>query len=178
LLLCWLPVLAGITLLAVAESSGWFCRVSSVLSVPESMGEESNTVYATLRLRTYECRVSYAGADGRLGTRDDLHVAGELYVPLDQDVTIHLTADDGPHRWCVPSLRRSIDVRKGQRLAVKIRASATGVFDMIVVDLSGCREDVTPARMIVDSPSDVQHWLNTKKQAQQAGQMPLLEVEP
>jgi heme/copper-type cytochrome/quinol oxidase subunit 2 len=113
-----------------------------------------------------------------MDTLDDIRIAGELRVPTNKLVTIQLEADDGPHRWYVPSLRRSVDLRKGQAVQIPIRVDVSGVFDMVVIDLSGYREDAFPARLVVEEAVDVRNWLDGRAQEQQRRQLPDPQVQP
>ncbi len=176
--LSWLPLLVGAALLAACEGSSWLFRVASVDPVTAASNQKSHDVWARVRLRTYECRVTYPGPDGQFDTPDDLRVAGELRLPLDDSVTIQLEADDGPHRWFVPALRKSIELRKGESVTTGVDADAAGDFDMVVVDLSRYREDAVHGRLIISSADTVQRWLEQRSREQLAKQLPASEVQP
>jgi heme/copper-type cytochrome/quinol oxidase subunit 2 len=176
--LWWLPLLVGAALLAACEGSSWFFRVASADPVTGASNRKSDGVWARVRLRTYECRVTYPGPDGQFDTPDDLRVAGELRLPLGDSVTIQLEADDGPHRWYVPALRTSVELRKGQSVTTRVHTDVAGDFDMVVVDLSRYREDAVHGRLIVSSADTAQQWLEQRSREQLAEQLPASEVQP
>jgi heme/copper-type cytochrome/quinol oxidase subunit 2 len=178
-LVCLMPALLGIAVFAVAECSGWFFHTPDKQTVGElSQPDNAGDVWAKLRIRAYECQVSYPGPDRRMDTLDDIRIAGELRIPSNKVVTIQLEADDGPHRWYVPALRRSVNLRKGEAVQIPVLVDASGEFDMIVIDLSGYREDAFPGRLIVQETVDVHRWLNGRAQEQQRRQLPDSQVQP
>jgi heme/copper-type cytochrome/quinol oxidase subunit 2 len=174
----WFPLMLGVALLAVAECSGWFLRIPPTETVEGTSAEPTREMWARLRLRAYECRVTYAGPDGRMDTTDDLRVAGELRLPQNETVTLQLEADDGPHRWYLPAWRRSVQLRKGEFVRFTARANVAGTFDMLVVDLSRIRQDALRGQVVVDSSSAVRRWLEQIARNQLSQQLPAPEVQP
>jgi heme/copper-type cytochrome/quinol oxidase subunit 2 len=176
----WLmPALLGVAVLAIAECSGWFCHIPAVPAVGRpSQPDNPGDVWAKLRIRAYECQITYPGPDRRMDTLDDIRSAGELRVPSNKVVTIQLETDDGPHRWYIPSLRRSVDLSKGEAVQIPINVDVSGVFDMVFIDLSGYREDAFPGRLVVEEAVDVRNWLHGRAQEQQRRQLPDPQVQP
>ncbi len=176
-----LPMLLGVVILAVSEFSGWMLAIPA--SVPASdaqqrLDDTPATLWALIRIREFECRVSYPGPDRTLNTLDDIHVAGELRIPVNETVRVQLEADDGPHRWFVPSLRRNVALRQSCPVQLSLSADVTGEFAMLRVDLSGDRQDATPGKLVVQPASDVRQWLDFRNEDQQRKQTPDPEVQP
>ena len=47
----------------------------------------------------YEWSTRYAGNDGLLHTQDDIICSGDIYVPVNETIQIHLTSKDNMYFW-------------------------------------------------------------------------------
>ena len=68
--------------------------------------------------RQFEWRMVYPGADGKYDTPDDVHIANELHIPMNQDVVIDLVSMDVLHSFFLPHLRIKQDAVPGLRIPV------------------------------------------------------------
>jgi cytochrome c oxidase subunit 2 len=90
--------------------------------------------------RQFEWRIRYAGKDGRLGTRDDLHTVNDLHLPVDEEVVIQ-------------------DVVPGMKQFVWFRANTEGVFDIVCAELCGWGHYKMRGRLTLESREEFDQWL-------------------
>ncbi len=75
--------------------------------------EQPKPPTALVIAKQFGWEVYYPGADGQLGTLDDIYVENELYVPDGEDVVIQLESRDVIHSFFVPALRVKQDIVPG-----------------------------------------------------------------
>ena len=79
----------------------------------------------------------YPGADGKLGTLDDLESAFELCVPAGEPVVLQLVSRDVIHSFFVPALRVKQDVVPGMRPEIWFEAREPGEYEIVCAELCG-----------------------------------------
>lgn len=109
--------------------------------------------------RQFEWRIKYPGADGELGTADDIFVVNDMHVPLDEMVMVRLEAADVLHDFFLPHLRIKQDAVPGMAIPVWFRAKETGVFDIVCAELCGWGHYKMKGRLTVEPRSDYEAWL-------------------
>lgn len=116
--------------------------------------------------RQFEWRLRYPGADGVLGTKDDIHTVNDLHVPLDEDVLVDLKSMDVLHDLFLPQVRVKQDAVPGMKIPVWFRAKEGGTYDLVCAELCGWGHYKMKGRLTVESRRDFQAWLD-KKYAEQ-----------
>ena len=58
-----------------------------------------------VNVKQFEWNVTYPGADGRLGTRDDFTLRNQLHVPVNRPVVALLNSEDVIHSFFIPAFR-------------------------------------------------------------------------
>src|SRR6185436_17443856 len=92
---------------------------------------------AEVRAAQFEWRFAYPGADGVLGTIDDVETPFELVVPVDADVVLRLVSRDVIHSFFVPQFRLKQDVVPGRAILIWFHATRTGTYDLVCAELCG-----------------------------------------
>lgn len=120
--------------------------------------------------RQFEWRCRYAGKDGILGTRDDVHTVNDLHLPVDEEVVIQIKSQDVLHSFFLPHVRVKQDVVPGMKQYVWFRANTTGTFDIVCAELCGWGHYKMRGRMTVESRANFDKWLDTTFAAQEQDQ--------
>jgi cytochrome c oxidase subunit 2 len=118
--------------------------------------------------RQFEWRLRYPGADGVIGTPDDIHHVNDLHIPVDTDVMVHLKSMDVLHSFFLPNLRIKQDAVPGHVIPVWFRAKETGTFDLVCAELCGWGHYKMKGRLTVQSRPEYEDWLRQMHQAQEA----------
>jgi cytochrome c oxidase subunit II len=85
--------------------------------------------------------------------------AGELHIPVNQDVTLHVKSDDVVHNFWVPELDRKVQAIPGHDNIVPIRATAIGTYHGFCAEFCGLEHALMRFDVIVQSPADYNAWL-------------------
>ncbi|MFL5891847.1 MAG: cytochrome c oxidase subunit II [Solirubrobacterales bacterium] len=105
-------------------------------------------------------RFEYPG--GRPGDR--VFSYGELTVPVDTTVLLHLTSTDVTHRWFIPTLGGQVDAIPGQDLGTWFRADETGIYHGQSTSFSGTSYATMRAWVRVVTPQEYQQFIASKRQ--------------
>jgi cytochrome c oxidase subunit 2 len=103
-------------------------------------------------------RFEYPG--GRPGDR--LFSYGELVVPVDTAVVLHITSTDVMHRWFIPALGGQVDAVPGKTAETWFRADREGVYRGQSTFFSGSGYAVMRAWVRVVSADAYQQYLRQK----------------
>ncbi len=101
---------------------------------------------------------TYPGADGKLGTADDI-TAKELHVPRQTPVRFSLEAADVLHAFYVPELRLKQDAVPGRAIEGWFDAIGDGTFEIGCAEICGKGHTTMRAVMVVASREEVDAWL-------------------
>ncbi len=105
-------------------------------------------------------RFEYPG--GRPGDR--IFSYGELTVPVDTTVLLHLTSTDVTHRWFIPALGGQVDAIPGQDSSTWFRADETGTYSGQSTSYSGTSYATMRAWVHVVTPQQYQRFIASKRQ--------------
>jgi cytochrome c oxidase subunit II len=105
-------------------------------------------------------RFEYPG--GRPGDR--IFSYGELTVPVDTTVLLHLTSTDVTHRWFVPALGGQVDALPGQDVGTWFRADEVGTYHGQSTAFSGTSFATMRAWVHVVTPQDYQRFIDHKRE--------------
>jgi cytochrome c oxidase subunit 2 len=120
--------------------------------------------------RQFEWRLRYPGKDGKLHTRDDIHVVNDLHVPVNEEVLIDLQSMDVLHSFFLPNLRVKQDAVPGMSQGVWFRALEPGEYDLVCAELCGWGHYKMKGRLTVQSRAQFEDWLAGKYAEQEATQ--------
>jgi cytochrome c oxidase subunit II len=103
-------------------------------------------------------RFEYPG--GQPGNR--IFSYGELTVPVDTTVLLHLTSTDVTHRWFIPALGGQVDALPGQDVGTWFRADEVGTYHGQSTAFSGTSYATMRAWVHVVTPEDYQRFIDSK----------------
>lgn len=118
-----------------------------------------NAIQMGVHAKQFEWEVSYAGADGKLGTPDDFTVRNQLHIPVDQPVAVQLTAEDVIHSFFVPEFRVKQDAVPGMNITAWFQATKTGEFEIGCAELCGMGHYRMRGRVFVHTPDEFTAWM-------------------
>ncbi len=102
----------------------------------------------------YRWSFAYPGADGLLGTADDIVRVNDFAVPVDSNVIFDLAAADMIHSFWVPSLRFKQDAVPGRIITRWFKAIKTGTYGIACAELCGVGHSDMKATLRVESRED------------------------
>ena len=121
------------------------------------------------RLGTSDTR--YVGPDNPLGLnpsdpsgQDDIVIVGDdLHLQVGKPVKVLLRSIDVLHDFNVPQFRAKMDIVPGFVTYFWFTPTRTGTFEVLCSELCGIGHADMRGRVIVDSESDYQSWLQQQK---------------
>lgn len=120
--------------------------------------------------RQFEWRLRYPGADGVMGTLDDIHHVNDMHVPVDEDILIDLKSADVLHDLFLPHLRIKQDAVPGMKIPVWFRATEQGTYDLVCAELCGWGHYKMKGKITIQSRPDYDAWLAKMAKDQEASQ--------
>jgi len=137
----------------------------NLLKNPASFPADAMQVMVTAK--QFEWNVTYAGADGRIGTADDLTSRNQLHVPVNQAVRVNLRAEDVIHSFFLPDFRLKQDAIPGEEIAVWFEATRTGEFTLGCAELCGLGHYRMKGTVFVHSDTDFQAWVASRAEEEE-----------
>src|SRR3954469_25116554 len=92
---------------------------------------------AEVNASQFDWRFRYPGADGKLGTADDIENPFEFVVPVHEEVLFILRSRDVIHSFFVPYFRLKQDAVPGMAIPVWFEATQEGTYDLVCAELCG-----------------------------------------
>jgi len=122
--------------LALAQIGPWE-RMKFEKSIPRGKDGHPQAPLCELWGSQFDWHAVYPGADGKLGTGDDLHSPYELVVPVNEPVVLHLRSRDVIHSFFVPSFRLKQDILPGRTTQIWFECTKAGRYDLLCAELCG-----------------------------------------
>lgn len=157
----WSVVPAAILLwLAISQYAAW-SDMRLERPVVQGPGGVRQDVPPLIRVyaQRFAWEFHHAGADGSVGTADDVIALNELVVPAGQDVVMEMLSRDVIHNFCVPSLRLKQDIVPGLKQLVWFRTHAGYSTDIVCTELCGWGHYLMQARLRCVSPEEYGAWI-------------------
>lgn len=108
---------------------------------------------------------THAGADGKLGTPDDIRTVDELHVVVDKTYHFELTSRDVLHSFSVPAFRLKQDAVPGRIIRGWFKPTQVGQFDVQCAEICGIGHGIMPARLVIESAEQHAAWLKASSPA-------------
>ena len=105
-------------------------------------------------------------------------VDGELHVPVNADVKLNISANDVIHSFWVPQFRLKQDAIPGKDTELRFVATKPGNYPVVCAELCGGYHGAMRTQVIVHSPSDFNHWLESRVAQVDAGAQTAIAVNP
>ena len=102
--------------------------------------------------------VSYPGADGKLGTDDDIKFDNDVHVPVNKIVRVHLASNDVIHSFFIPNMRFKQDAVPGRTLLAWFEATKPGKYELPCAELCGFGHSGMKGWLHVHSVEDYKKW--------------------
>lgn len=162
--ICW-SIIPAVTLLfiAVYQMHAW---ADAKMIRPKMEDGSLVPPIAEVTGRQFEWRIKYAGADGEIGTEDDIHVVNDLHLPEGEEIVLAVKSEDVLHSFFLPNVRLKHDLVPGMKQYVWFKLMKRGQFDIVCAELCGWGHYKMKGRLTVQSRPDFERWLEETRQAQ------------
>ncbi|MGE5819791.1 MAG: cytochrome c oxidase subunit II [Deltaproteobacteria bacterium] len=140
-----------------------FMSVSTWAKVKRFAPESDFEIQVTAKQFNWE--VVYPGADGKLGTSDDVQFDNDIHVPVNKVVRVHLGSKDVIHSFFLPNLRLRQDAVPGRNILVWFEATKPGKYEIACSQLCGFGHSGMIGWLYVDTPEDYAKWAAEKLSA-------------
>lgn len=131
-----------------------------------TMPEADETV--RIEAQQWAWTFTHAGADGKLGTPDDIRTVDELHVVVDKTYHFELTSRDVVHSFSVPAFRLKQDAVPGRVIRGWFKPTKVGEFDVQCAEICGIGHGIMPARLVIESPERHAAWVRANTPAHAA----------
>jgi len=101
----------------------------------------------------------HEGADGRLGTADDIKEINELHIEVDKLYHYKLSATDVIHSFSVPVFRLKQDAIPGRVITGWWEATGTGEYAIQCTEICGVGHGLMGARIFIETPEQHAAWV-------------------
>ncbi len=135
---------------------------------PDELGQNADVVVDVSGLQ-YAWLFNYA---------DSGVMAGELHVPVGEDVQLNITAQDVIHAFWLPELRLKQDAIPGMTTELRFKTTKVGTYAIVCAELCGGYHGGMRTQMIVQTPEDYQAWVQENAVAQNPDLAETLAVKP
>lgn len=125
----------------------------------------AGAVSVGVRAKQFEWLATYAGADGQLGTADDLATRNELHVPVNRPIAVMLEAEDVIHSFFIPAFRVKQDAVPGMRIPVWFQPTTPGQYELGCAELCGLGHYRMRGIVTVHTQDEYDRWLGQQRPA-------------
>ena len=123
-----------------------------------------------VQAKQFDWTFFYPGADGVLGTADDISSYRELHVPVGKKIHIVLTSLDVIHDFFLPEVRYKQDVMPQREINAWFDTTKTGTFHIVCDELCGFGHTRMTGVLQVDDQKTFDDWLAAQDKQQHGGQ--------
>ena len=162
----WTSITAVTVVVLGIMSAGLWNHIKGRNSVPP------DAIAYGVKAKQFEWNVTYAGADGQLGTADDFKIRNQLHVPVNKPILINLESEDAIHSFFVPSFMLKQDAVPGMKIRVWFQATEAGQRELACAELCGLGHYKMRAMVYVHPQQEYDQWLKDQiaEHAAQAGE--------
>jgi cytochrome c oxidase subunit 2 len=124
--LCW-SVIPGVILiwLALTQNKAW---QQAKIDFPDE--SDPSVVVVQVFAEQFQWNFRYPGPDGTFATGDDVVSTNQLYVPINRDILLKMSAKDVIHSFFLPHARVKQDVVPGMMTKVWFSIKKHAVYDV------------------------------------------------
>jgi cytochrome c oxidase subunit 2 len=152
----WTTVTAVVVVVIGLLSAGVWDRIKGRDSVP------ADARPIGIHGKQFEWLIRYPGADGQLGSGDDLEVRNQLHLEVNKPVVATLTSEDAIHSFFIPAFRIKQDAVPGMTIRVWFQPTDTGTFELACAELCGLGHYRMRAVATVHAEGEYQRWLDER----------------
>ena len=154
---------ATLVFIAIYQMNAW---ADAKMRRPLLPDGQIKPALAEITGRQFEWRIRYAGEDGKIGTADDIQLANDLHLPVNEEIVLEIKSDDVLHSFFLPNLRVKQDVVPGMKQFVWFLPNKTGVYDIVCAELCGWGHYKMRGRLTVEPREKFDAWLAQKNAEQ------------
>lgn len=117
----------------------------------------------TVRLVSQQWAWSFyhEGADGQLGTPDDIAMNDELHLEVDKLYHYKLESRDVLHSFSVPVFRLKQDAIPGRVITGWFQPTKTGTYDIQCAEICGIGHGLMPAKVMIETAAEHATWIQS-----------------
>lgn len=105
--------------------------------------------------------------------------AGELHLPVGQEVRLNLSAQDVLHAFWLPEFRLKQDAIPGREAELRFTPNKVGEYPVVCAELCGAYHGAMKSQLFVQTPEEYQAWIQSQQQVASAqNQAKTLAVNP
>ncbi len=166
-----------IVLIAVYAIPVW-----SKIKIDTPASGNVNTV--AIEAQQWSWNIHYPGPDGKFGkteskyvhfsnpigldyndpaAKDDIVIANELHLPVNEPTVIELTSMDVIHSLFIPEFRLKQDAVPGMKIPVWVKPTKIGTFEISCAQLCGMAHSFMRGKVVVQSRADYDAWLKSRE---------------
>jgi cytochrome c oxidase subunit 2 len=176
----WTIVPATILVVIAFVQLGAWKKIKFPDHFPQELQDQMarKSPFAEVVAGQFDWRITYPGADGKVGTRDDVHVVNDFHIPKGKKILIILRSRDVLHSFYLPNLRLKQDAVPGMAIPVwfEVRddvkfadGEKTKTFDLMCAELCGWGHYKMKGALTVHrDEADFNEWLKNAKAAEEA----------
>ena len=103
---------------------------------------------------------TYAGADGVIGTADDVKTLNDVHIPVNRPIVIDLRSKDVIHSFFLPNFRIKQDAVPGIVTHLTFEAVKTGNYEIACAEHCGLGHYRMRGALTVHTPEEFDAWLS------------------
>lgn len=155
---------AILALIAFIQKPAW-----DKIKKPEKFPSGADTVYVQNFAQQFTWNFRYPGNDGKWGTKDDILLDKQLYVPVNKNIIIEQTSYDVIHAFFLPYHRLKQDVVPGMQIKLwfnstkstkqmQEKRSPEWNFEIVCAELCGIQHAQMRGVMYVLEQAEYDKW--------------------
>lgn len=135
---------------------------------PEEQGQTADVVVDVMGLQ-YAWIFTYQGSGV---------VAGELHIPVNQEVQLNIQAQDVLHAFWLPELRLKQDAIPGRTTQLRFTPTKAGTYPVVCAELCGGYHGSMRTQMVVHTPEEYDAWVQENTVAQNPDHPKVVAMNP
>ncbi|NEO25597.1 MAG: cytochrome C oxidase subunit II, partial [Kamptonema sp. SIO4C4] len=92
--------------------------------------------------------------------------AGELHIPVNEDVKLNIEAEDVIHSFWLPQFRLKQDAIPGETTQLRFTATETGTYPVVCAELCGAYHGAMRTNIVIHTQAEYAQWVEDNKIAQ------------
>jgi cytochrome c oxidase subunit 2 len=90
--------------------------------------------------------------------------SGELHIPIGQEVSLKISAQDVLHAFWLPEFRLKQDAIPGRESELRFTPNKVGQYPIVCAELCGAYHGAMGAQLFVQTPEEYQTWLKQQQE--------------
>jgi cytochrome c oxidase subunit 2 len=146
----WTIIPAAILIVLAFMSASTWAKVKR--HVPDTDFEIS------VAAKQFNWEIKYPGADGKLGSDDDVKFDNDIHVPVNKPIRLLITSQDVIHSFFIPNMRFKQDAVPGRQIVGWFEATKPGKYELPCAELCGFGHSGMKGWLFVHTPEEYKTW--------------------